>query len=117
MDSSCAKKHRQKNIAKRLWVSLKDTWTGVLFARTGRQSKKDQQDLVWIILLVAIRVADNVRWAALGNVKTFQNLRFIVLFMRKDAQKRVDDCLVCANRKTVQEGPIRFSVDNPAGSY
>ena len=42
MDSSCAKKHRQKNIAKRLWVSLKDTWTGVLFARTGRQSKKDQ---------------------------------------------------------------------------
>ena len=79
MDSSCAKKHRQKNIAKRLWFSLKDTWTGVLFARTGRQSKKDQQDLVWIILLVAIRVADNVRWAAMGKVKTYQTFKLLRL--------------------------------------
>ena len=61
-----------KNIAKRLWVLLKDTWTGVLFAQTGRQCKKDQSDLVWIILLVAIRVADSVGWAALGKVKTYQ---------------------------------------------
>ena len=33
------------------------------------------------------------------------------------AQRHMDRCLVCSNRQTVQEGPIRFSMDNPAGSY
>ena len=34
-ESNNGKRHHQKPLAKRLWVSLKDTWTGVLFSRTG----------------------------------------------------------------------------------